>query len=76
MILTQEWKNEKNERNETFFNCLPVCNAGYNTDDTGNCFCSHEPLHCHREKVQNQLAEQAGIDRKMEKRNIIVMVNM
>ena len=27
-------------------------------------------------KMQNQLAEQAGIDRKMEKRNIIVMVNM
>ena len=40
MILTQEWKNERNERNETFFNCLPVCNAGYNADDTGNCFCS------------------------------------
>ena len=36
MILSQGWKNE---RNETFFNCLPVCNAGYNTDDTGNYFC-------------------------------------
>jgi len=71
MILSQGWKNE---RNETFFNCLPVCNAGYNTDR--KLLLRHEPLHCHREKVQNQLAEQAGIDRKMEKRNIIVMVNM